>query len=542
MYKINYNYNINQEGGFIDEANCEEISQFISDFILNKSQAIKNHKDIFTKNTDYLILANLCYLFDIDIYDLEISIELKSKLETKIIQKGYEEPISNEFDKSKKIVKVWNKNKYIYENFWKLDIDSFFTEYYRFLQEKKSYKLYWDNIINLLTLLCRIKACGFYYIDVTNDGSGYEKLEEIINSNNNKEYDEMLSKVKMINDLPLNNNLYSELGIKLVYTELNDINLIDLRNGLLNCFNCQYDNIEKFYKLLLKELFDNEFQNLRYDEQLSIKDINQDMEGIFLFLSLNLPKDEIYARNEFTKIVCTSLNGLKLIDNLALSMNQIVGHDFYFHNASNRKKQINGNEIDDFNQIKKYLTILDEENIDKTDKTDNNETFNPFNIHLNNFIISSKKKYSKFFNQNGSIFSNLEKNIRDSILNISKNNLNKLLENIHYLFHERASTLNFSIKNFIFEVNGFIRGQNEFVREFNQELCKFMIFLIFLIKITSPLKLSLSNNAEELALILQLILDLQNDTENNIYKNLFLEMIKLYRSEILKDRNVFTIN
>ena len=69
-----------------------------------------------------------------------------------------------------------------------------------------------------------------------------------------------------------------------------------------------------------------------------------------------------------------------------------------------------------------------------------------------------------------------------------------------------------------------------------------MIFLIFLIKITSPLKLSLSNNAEELALILQLILDLQNDTENNIYKNLFLEMIKLYKIEMLKDRNVFTIN
>lgn len=392
-----------------------------------------------------------------------------------------------------------------------------------------------------MTLLCRIKACGFYYIDVTKDGTGYEELEDIINSNNYEDYDKMLSKIRMINKLPLDNNLYSELGIKLVYTELNNINLNHLRDELLNCFSCQYNNIEKFYKLLLKELFDNEFQNLRYKEQLSIKDINQDMNGIFLFLSLNLPKDEIYARNEFTKIVCTSLNGLKLIDNLALSMNQIVGHDFYFHNASNRKKQINGNEIDDFNQIKKYLTILDEENIDKTY---NNETFNPFNIYLNKFIILSKKKYSKFFNQNGSIFSNLEKNIRDSILNISKNNLNKLLENIHYLFHERRSKLNFSIKNFIFLVNGFIRDQNEFVREYNQELCKFMIFLIFLIKTTSPLKLSLSNNAptEELALVLQLILDLQNDTENNIYKNLFLEMIKLYRSEILKDRNVFTIN
>lgn len=408
MYKINYNYNNNiiQEGGFIDEANCEEISQFISDFILNKSQAIKNHKDIFTENTDYLILANLCYLFDIDIDDLEISIELKSKLKTKIIQKGYEEPISNEFDKSKKIVKVWNKNKYIYENFWKLDIDSFFTEYNIFLEVKKSFKLYWDNIINLLTLLCRIKACGFYYIDVTNDGSGYKKLEEIINNNNNKEYDEMLSKVKMINELPLDNNLYSELGIKLVYTELNNINLNDLRDELLNCFNCQYDNIEKFYKLLLKELFDNEFLNLRYDEQLSIKDINQHMEGIFLFLSLNLPKDEIYARNEFTKIVCTSLNGLKLIDNLALSMNQIVGHDFYFHNASDRKKKINGNEIDDFDQIKQYLTDLDEKNIDKIY---NNETLNEVNIHLNNFIKKSRSKYSKFFNQNGSVFNYLEK-------------------------------------------------------------------------------------------------------------------------------------
>lgn len=77
MYRINYNNNnIIQEGGFIDEANCEKISQFIYDFISNKSQAIKNHKNIFTENTDYLILANLCYLFDIDIDNLEISIEL----------------------------------------------------------------------------------------------------------------------------------------------------------------------------------------------------------------------------------------------------------------------------------------------------------------------------------------------------------------------------------------------------------------------------------------------------------------------------------
>ena len=55
------------------------------------------------------------------------------------------------------------------------------------------------------------------------------------------------------------------------------------------------------------------------------------------------------------------------------------------------KKKINGNEIDDFDQIKQYLTDLDEKNIDKIY---NNETLNEVNIHLNNFIKKSRSKYS----------------------------------------------------------------------------------------------------------------------------------------------------
>lgn len=386
------------------------------------------------------LLRDLFFLFDIE-----------------IIENKYKNPVVcniNDIDDNGfpqfaclENIDVWYK-PYRLEDFWRCTIEEFMDEYDNFEKTELSYLLFWDNLLNITSLLCRIKSCKYYFIK-TDDDSVIPKSKE--------EYDEMIenNKIVLMENimLPI---MIKKLGIKLVLTEITFEKKIneykDLLILLLQSFNCMYDNILLFYLKFLCILKEIEIENQHFnkpklfgDLSTSIIDIcsetntNLKSKSIYIYLSLNLPRDSTYTRNEYTKIVCTSINSTKLIDNLPLSMVQIVSHDYSFHNAEDKKLKTNGiskfhfrNFITKINTIKEkmkgmtnenrehVLLFLNEHEIINEDELVNDTEFELYTI---NFIDTLKKEYIIF-------------------------NVNNFFEMVHYIFHEKGNGEKFKISIF----------------------------------------------------------------------------------------------
>lgn len=460
--------------------NCEKINNFIKEFIsIIKNNTYNNNKseieikitkinelyvkylDLFASNElNMLILSNLNYLFGIKLSDITNSKinEIISNIYTK---KQYNEnPIKFELDtdgfldkKCLQDIQTWYK-PYLIEDFWKCDINEFMNEYDNFENSHQlmSYLLFWTNVINISSLLCRIKTCNYYFIKVDKNS----KIPTF------ETYDKMLSNneiVKMTDTTKSNGFTDAQIKLsfpktKLIFTYLEEFTnneFDDLVLMLAKCFDCEYSNLLEFYLKFICLLNMKENHNCQYnsggigDLIIDIKKIceqkntNLSEYNILLYPSLNLPKDNIYARNEYTNMICSSLNSLYLIDNIPLSMTQIIGHDYYFHRGEPKKINYSDEVKYDFRNLIKYLEKMNagKEIIFSTFKSNIQQIRKSFKYINEDFV----KFRTEFINNYVSNYENYD------YLNF--------LEIVHYIFHEQ------NIFNQCFSKKLFIDGIND---------------------------------------------------------------------------------
>jgi hypothetical protein len=484
-YKNKY---INLLGGDIRAENCKNISIFC-----NKLFELHNNIDAINKlyidnillfkskikfNTN--LLVNLNYLLGIKIENITNE-EIKKILQDTYISLNYNEiPIKLNLIDDKldpeclKNIGVWYK-PFILEDFWRCEISEFMDEFDRFEVSKQSYALYWTNLINISSLLCRIKTCNYYFININDD----EKINiELLKSNINELYSS--GNILDIRNRNLSNIKPQYPNAKYIFTYLNEITnekIIELTSLLINSLTCEYNKISIFYLELMCSIIELENHNESfvegYGDLLSpIKNICKkilESKDTYFYLSLNLPKDSTFARNEYTNIICSSINPINLIDNVPLSITQIIGHDYYFHKAQIRKSKYSIENKKDFRDLVNYLNFLNENKID-----------------LFNRLIRKLKISSDIFNINNGVMGHNDIHLK--LQNLKNEYLDKYTEDydylemlgiIHYLFHETKSHDPFSKENFLNRINDSINRDISIVDD-TTEYVKYNLEIIML--------------------------------------------------------------
>lgn len=455
--------------------NCEKINNFIQEFIgiiesehnesNNKTNKINKINELYlkyynlfeTNENNKTILANFNYLLGIKLAEITNN-DIKQIITSSYEKKNYNEnPIKLELDnngfldvKCLQDIQVWYK-PYILEDFWRCNIEEFMDEYDKFenTNNLQSYLLFWTSIINMSSLLCRIKTCNYYFIKVNNNTQipTQETYSQMIL---NKEIVQMTN-TNTINAYTENEILKNYPQTKLIFTyfyDISDEDFNELSFLLAKCLNCEYDNMLTFYLKFICLMNEKEIHNNRYssggfvDLVNIIKKIcgntNNNLKeyNLLIYISLNLPKDSTYARNEYTNMICTSINSLQLIDTIPISMGQIVGHDYYFHRAEPKKLSYSIETKEEFRNLVKFLESLN---------NDKDYNFKKINSNINK--VKSSFKY-----------------ISEDYVNYRINFLNKYLtqyENydclnfldiVHYIFHEQNTF------NKCFSKNLFIEG------------------------------------------------------------------------------------
>ena len=461
--------------------NCQKINNFMQEFIAiieieqNQQNQQNQHNEhnvtnkinelylkynyLFEANeNNKLILANFNYLFEIKLSDITDS-NINQIISSIYQKKQYNEnPIELKIDDNGLLdvnclrdIEVWYK-PYILEDFWRCDINEFMDEYDNFETTSQSYLLFWTNIINISSLLCRIKTCNYYFIKVTKESKipTQSTYSQMILDN---EIVKMTETTHIIG--------FTEFEIKksfpntkLIFTYINDISNVDFNELIIllaKSFNCEYEIILNFYLKLICLMNQNEIHNKQYSSGghadliktiiniCSGKNNNLEENNLLLYLSLNLPKDSTYARNEYTNIICTSINSLYLIDNIPISIAQIVGHDYSFHRAEPKKISYSIETKEEYRNLVKYLERLNEH-------ADYN--FIKFNSNIKNIKISFK-----FINED---YVNYRVQFLNKYIDQYKNyNCLNFLDIVHFIFHES------NYFNECFSKNLFIEGINK---------------------------------------------------------------------------------
>lgn len=413
---MNYNYKylkykskyleLKQHGGDINTSQCAKIASFLknlSELInfddYNKINKLINENASVILNSDSPskhLIASIFYLLEIDIYKLNNQ-SIKNMVYNIYDIKKYSEPEADYTDFMSDIfldqMGVWYTS-YFGEYFWNSDLKIFMEEYYVFKKTNQSYHLYWLNLVNICMLFARITKCRFY--TEFNIGTKCFPTKENKDSFNYSEKDEKKYSIKNNSDKTEECDKPSRHTYKLY--EIENWNLVKnkLVTLLINSLDCNYSNIYNLYKKFLCFLHNNNNDetsvtrlppHLRYicsyfgDEKDTLPDSkinyykkkdyseydylktlnvsNYNELGIeiyekeYLYLSLNLPTTQKFARHLFTNFVPSTINPVYIIDSTSMDIINIVGHDLY-----NYKSMIQKKKFIDLPEIKKFIDYI----------------------------------------------------------------------------------------------------------------------------------------------------------------------------------------
>jgi hypothetical protein len=551
-YKLKYfnllNLYKNQLGGEFRTKidNCEKISNFMeelnviiwndknnnTDYLKQINELYESNILLFENELNQLVIANINYLLDIKLNQITNNTirELISDIYTKKLYN--ENPIGLKFTSDNFLhpdclrdINVWYK-PYLLEDFWKCDINEFMDEIDKFDESEllHSFKLFWTNIINISSLLCKIKTCNYYFIKFEDDS----KIPTI------ETYNQMLQNNEIFKMTDLNiTNLTSYVNIKnfnpnvkLIFTYIRNIDntiLFDFTKLLIKCFNCNYDYLLEFYLKFLCTMKDLEIHNPNFISDLTgiIQNICNDNDNVLqnkdvlLYLSLNLPKDSTYARNEYTNFICSSINSLFLIDTIPLSMCQIVGHDYYFHGAKNKKIQCS--EVNK-KEFKKFLLCLETINKEKVINT------------FDTIIKIVKNVY--FLNDN---LNNFKNNFIQNYINKYRDyNMLTMLDLLHFIFHEKRAVECINSISITNEINKYLTYELNFNAEKKEEIEYIFKMITFLIYCKSINIVKLNNNFQEIINnIFKYFIIMEYVKENNLSKS-EQDFAKAYATQLIK--------
>jgi hypothetical protein len=359
---------------------------------------------------------------------------------------------------------------HIYEDFWKCTIEEFINEYDRFesMELKQSYFLFWTNLINISSLLCRIKTCNYYFIKINKtyeNPTPETSNEEIINFRKNPDLSySVRSLSKTVK--------YIFTSIDSISSDITSFELKGLCLFLIDSLNCNYDNIKTLYINIICYLSDKEQHEETLESRFhllsgpsKICSLREEFNDCLLYLSLSLANEFTYARSEYTRFACTFLNPVFYTDKIAMSIGQLIGHDLIFHNAMNRKqKYILNNDVyqDDtrksFKKILSFITII--------------------NNHKNEFLAFINRNTSTLSFRDDELFKTFYK---DYMEQYKIYDYHKILSSINYLFHERGITEPFSITRLIYSLNNILcKFSNDLIQHDTNDINMYIQCIIFI--------------------------------------------------------------
>lgn len=461
---------------------CQRVSIFCVQLLENLNDD-NNLQKLYTENIDLFetpvittLLSNITYLFDIQLNTIKND-SIRDKIMgvyTKRYYNNNSHQITLDFEQGKITekcfdnMKTWN-TKFFLEDFWSCTIHEFFDEYDKFEETNESYKLFWINLINISNLLCMIKTCRYYFVKIEDSSKVPITYHEYLTLHDNNEilyFDEQSNKYAMTK------SALQERKYKFIFTwikELTNDNIFNLAKTLVASLDCNYNNVSKLYTELICLFIEKEIHNERY-RYILLSDLMDMCENIkvgvhnnsYFYLSLNLPKESNYARNEYTKFCCTSINPLNLIDDVPLTITQIVGHDYTFHNMMKRKQLHNESSKLEFRQ---FIGNVEQRINDK-------ETLKLFYEFLEITLASRLPRILKNILAD---FIATQKNLTIDEL------FEEILKIIHFMFHELASSTPFTAENFVLQINHIIEGKinmNLLIKDYDFRL-KLIVFIIF---------------------------------------------------------------
>ena len=385
-------------------------------------------------------------------------------------------------------LKVWYgpNSLFFLEEIWKIDIEKFYEEYNNFESTKQSYILYWNNIINILLFLCKIKTCRYYFsvgningfFKILENGIFNEKYEYLfghkyivkkLESKTASEIASFIGQHKLLTEYSQReierNNVYKK-KLEEIYYVLNirckdneeciylfklDRSFVDndiLIQLLFNSFDCNYHNISELYMMILNILCKT------FPESLDINSETWDITRQIYGRDLNekLSKD-IGITRELGEIINTE-NNKKLF--------QETFKDIFLHYSFNLVNPTTYVRL----EPTKIASVL----FNPISKLDDDLHY-PLLTKISHDLIFHYllMRKSKIQNKN-------QVEGRTLILYIYKNNP-KYIEAIHELFHEFKSKEPISYDQLLEVIENYINNKGETKLYKNDSFIPFLLLL-----------------------------------------------------------------
>ena len=257
-------------------------------------------------------------------YNMRFIINIVSMIIDEPFVSSINDKVKIQFNKEQSLDK---NNFYYLEDALTNDLDLFFSEYDKLINDKKSIFFYRSNLVNISILLkCFSDKC----------------IEQKINSDKTNEFYDNLYKQFTSDDFKnINKNfsLNKYSMIKLLLESYSDFSYEKVKNLYIEYLKFHYENFKNLDMVnLQKDELEQSFQRLN-------ELIGNSGTDYFIYLSCNLPSEFKFQKFEATKILISYLGFRENSDNFYNSID-IIDHDFgNTHDQYKRKVSYTTDEL-----------------------------------------------------------------------------------------------------------------------------------------------------------------------------------------------------
>ena len=296
-----------------------------------------------------------------------------------IIDEPFESSINENIQFNKE--QTLNQNNFYYlEDAFTNDLDLFFDEYKKLIEDKKSIFFYRSNLVNISILL----KC------FSNNCISIRPLQEIDSNILDNFYLNFYTQFTDDNFKNINKNfsLNKYSMIKLLLESYSDFSYDKVKNLYIKYLNFHYENFKNLDLVITeKDKLEESFQKIN-------DIIKYSGNNYFVYLSCNLPSEFKFQKFEATRILISYLGFRENTDSFFNSID-IIEHDFgKVHNQYERKISYSNDELIILQEFFKKLYKSFNSNQIMLEKI-------IFFIHYNNYELNdlSKLEINKFIQQ-----------------------------------------------------------------------------------------------------------------------------------------------
>lgn len=284
-------------------------------------------------------------------------------------------------------MKVWTHTPFFSEDFWDMDITSFFEECDKYEKTGTSQILFWSNIANFIILMCKIKTSKIYPIFDSVD----KKIADPNPINNKNFMDEINKKNDNVDKSMLEINYSIQQPMTVGEHEFSKKNRPKLRtwdslfqttlknnrcffwafnpklwrekkDTLINCLiksmSFKKETINLFYTEFIQFLYESANYVGHISNVESIVSFLENHGNVYLSCIFTSPNK--FVRHEGTKIVISSVTPTRVVDGNIFDVLINITHDFFGHKLLDKKSKYTDKNRNEFRIF--YNEILQEKN------------------------------------------------------------------------------------------------------------------------------------------------------------------------------------